>query len=1454
MSDSIIQANASLVRNGDFTQPLNVGWTRGATNPAWTKLGGDEYEGKPIRYLETGNASSASQLIEVPKDLRADARYVLSFLCESWHDKDGRLEVSVEGSSEPAQVITLPAGTQLNDRVSKERYADQRPMVFKPEKYEAELTLALKKDDKVRVSVISPASQDDEYQKVIRVTRIKILLHLGPLVLKHLTVDKQTLPPGRPLYLCLGAVGSDKHTLGFVPAPGNAWLDTHASLTSEDNPLGGIIAIPDLGEDHPLDERWSLDCPLIDGDDPHEFSFNLLSKYTAEAYPIRASLGHHRLEFGAVEQAAYYPVLEYKQSVRVGVQVVSHYNTKEPLGGRVVTWTLQGQRQGKTLPTNEEGWSFFDYTPDECGDVVITASVVSLYYASGVFTQTFDVRVLATDPLDEVLAIIDGKEAHWHEKTGYPNRGSQYPVTLKVPDDSPLRDTELWLLWEGDPAAELGVTVSPQLNEPVPVRTAELTWTLTCDDRLDGKFDLLLGCSKLLLPSRKKPMSLARNVVEIGEVREANKSPVVDEGECVLLMVQVVHVVTSGPGDPVVNALVDWVGPNGTVSAVTGAGGWASVLDTPKKDGPYQIIARVRAHVDMQPVEYPFTVTALATSPWKDKVEFHLDNEPVDRAAVGIACLRGKSHTFRVTPTVGSPVKDKPMTLSWRAEDPGFGLTIGAPKDTVQGGKEWQLNSEFSTSRSGLFALSLTSDGLPGAVREFSGRLLSENLADEGHVVLDQVSATVGNQTLYPCLGAVHRYNFLPNVLSSLIGLDLNLTWSGTSAGELGATVLPALNRPQAIDAGGAAWLLDFTASQTNGQFSLALELPQLKLSSTANVMQLAHNKVRIAALHEAAVDPVVGQDRAWQWVRVISSVTRQPVAHVPVKWTARGTSSVVETDASGCSGYPLAPTTAQPHDVEALVFSPYEGYEDKRAMTVSVLASDPWKELVVQFDRQSPQLWGAKTYFPRRKGEHRIELSVPEGSPLLDQYVTLGLTGTGPAELDVRFVPSALGVPRLLTREGLNYTLKGGDLKDGSFSLHLAASRLTSLSPANALSLGTGSQVLKIIASSSVHQTLDWEQELSEQVTVVSAVSGKPMVDRTVTWRSPDLGMVATKTDFYGVAKIRFKPVTVGAGVLTATVGDEVYSESIDLTFVLNDPREIQSLTLQSQSAYPGEEIEAQAIIVSSLSGKALADVEVMWALSGVSLAPTRTDAEGKTTVRFKGRRPGPAVLDAMVRGGQGGWDMATSGFTVLSDSLEITALVSDQTTLYLGEEAAVRASVVYRRHGVAAQSERVDWSFPALQLSPSYTDADGVASLEFKPTQLETHALVATAEGDVLGQSLGFTVLDPLTDPTHAKIHDVRASRNPIGVGEFVTFSAIIVSSVTQEPMRDREVFISMNGASYVATRTDYKGEVSRSLRGNEAGTLSFSVEVRNPGATVERKGVSVVVLALSVPETSR
>ncbi|WP_339491057.1 hypothetical protein [Pseudomonas rhizophila] len=1252
MNKPIVLANENLVLNGDFEEWIDY-WIPGPTGDWGTARDWYEEEGQYLRFLTAGNGASVSQALTAPKDPGAQARYVLTFLCETYHTETGRLVISSDKQPQE-QEIPLPPGPARDVEEDQERLREGQPRAYRPIAYNVPLDLPFNAQDTLTLSIQSPRNIPGDVLSEIRITRINLQVYLEPVLMQAFKLDEQTLPATGPLYVCLGASGDLAHQLEFRPDPDNAWAGTQAALTSDDNPQGAVLATPAWGVDHPLDSAWALDCPAIGEDGPYLFSMDLVNQYAADAYPVQVSLGHHRLAFRGVLEVAYYPVLEYDQSVRLGVQVTSYY-TGQPLSDRTVNWTsTTGQVTGVAV-SRTDGWAYFDFQPTQAGDVEIQASVESLYYASGTLTQTLTVRVLATDPWKDVLTVVEGVESRWEEKTGYPNRGSEYPLDVKLPAASPLQGTQLSLHWSGDSHEQLGVAVSPALEAPVPVTGDELAWTLTSEDRSDGRFDLQLACSKLLLPSPKKNMSLARNLVRVGEVREANKFPVVDENESVLLRVQVVHFVASGDGDPVINAQVEWKTGGETLSTVTtGIGGWASVLYTPQSAGDKVVIASIKAHGEAVAVERPFEVKAIATSPWKNEVSILLDGEVVERNALGVLCWRGQTHTLKVLPNSGSSWIGKNISLHWRGTAPDIGLVpsdLGTPKQLVAAGAQWTLASQVNSSTSSLFELELRLESV-SVVRELTGRLVSENLTEEVSLRLDQIAAALDAQALYPCLGALHRFSVLPNALSPLVGLESTLAWSGTPAEELGATVRPALNLAQPINDGGAIWTLDFTASEQPGEFALAWAVPALDFVATAKPMTLAHNKVRIQGWRESPVDPVVGQDPAWLWVQVVSHFTGRAVEQVPVTWTA-GSSSAQPTDADGWSGFAVAPAAAGTQAVKASVSSRYDGYEEERNFEVMALASDPWAGLTVRFDGAPARPWGEKTYFPRRKGEHVFELMASENSPLFERELTLGMTGTGPTELGISFLPDPLGMPREFPSEGLRFTLKAGDLKDGSFALRLASQRLASLSPANAMSLGEGEQVLEIRWDSGVQQILEWEQELVEQVTVISSISGRPIAGVIVTWRGDDLGEVTTVTDYYGVARVRYVPTTPGAAQLTATVGEGPYAASVALSYFLHQPREIQSLTSDQANGHIGELVSALVTVVSAMTGEPLEDVEVRWEYPHITIAPTRTNADGQAPVQF--RLPGvrKGVLYAIVTGGYAGWEVAGLTFELLPNDM---------------------------------------------------------------------------------------------------------------------------------------------------------------------------------------------------------
>jgi hypothetical protein len=1420
MVEPVIQANESLVLNGDFREALSH-WEKGPVNGRWVTVVGEPYEGTQIRMLSVANRASAFQEMTVPVTPSAGARYVLSFLYETRHTEAGRMMFTDEGGT-TLREIPLPPGSPRNLEEDQARITQGLPLEFRPLKYNAELDLPLQRQDKIRVTVVAPGNDPEDYNSQVLITRIRLDLQLEPARMQTVKVDAEQSSSGKLVHLCLGADGSFQHQLAFVPDPDSPWLHTKAALVSDDNPQGAVIATPDWGVDQPLDLPWNLQCPLIGDQDPYLFTMQLVNQYTAEPYSMQVSLGHHRLVFREVLEAAYFPVLELTQSVRLGVRVASWY-TGQFLAGRTVTWTTEGLGVLSTTPTDAEGWAYFEYLPTAAGKLAIQASVASPYYASGVETTTLDVRVLATDPWKDVLAVVDSNALPWAQKTGYPNRGSTYQLSVRVPEV--LRGSTMALHWEGDSAAQLGVQLRPELEASIPVGTTDLKWDLICQDKLDGRFHLQLLCSKLLLPSSRKPMSLARNLVRIGDVQEANKFPVVDEGESVLLRVQVMHVVTGGNGDPVNNARVDWQTPEGTIATRSGIGGWASVLYQPSRDGELVVTARVRAHDEAVPVERPFAVKALQSSPWKSKINILFDGNEVDLTELGLLCWRGEPHTLRIEITPGSTLDGEMVTLQWRGEPPGNGLIVSdidKPLRLGPLGLEWRFSSQIASSTSSLFSLALKTPGLT-APRELFGRLISTELMDELTLMLDQVTATSASQKMFPCIGATHTLRYLPNALSPLVGLQATLVWQGTPADDLEASIEPPLDQAQKISDGGVGWSLDFTSSKVSGAFSVGLFLSALDRSMSTNPMQLAHNKLRIEDWRESAVDAVIGKDKAWSWVRVVSAFTGQAVAQVAVQWKSADSSDSVVSDELGWSGFGLVPSSHGQQNVVANVHSPFDGYEEQRALPFTALARNPWEDVRVRFDGHDEHPWGSHTYFPRRNGSHAIEVLLPDGSPLFDQELTLGLTGTGPAELGLSFEP-ALGASRRPSAIGLRYSLRCADLKDGGFALRLGAERLASLSPANAMSLGEGVQVLKFAASSSLQHVLEWGQELVEQVTVVSSITGKGIAGVVVTWRNNDLGTVTSQTDFYGVARVRFKPQTPGAAVVTATLEDAAYLESVELPYTLQEPREIIELIMIRSANYPGAEVEAQVTVVSAIDRHPLGGVEVMWDLDAVALPSAVTDAMGKATVRFDLASSGELILSAVVRGGLGGWDSA-----LLALDVEIGPVIDrfavGPAVVYPNDYVSGQVTIVSSSDSLGWGGLTVDWNVNG-EIRSTVTSPAGVSTLN-NVRMHESGIFPMTCSVVGYPQSRSFDI--EVVGPEAPRISNIVRPRPDL--------FEVFITDGRQVPLERKTVFWRLDDTEYEPTITGPDGKTIKVFNFVSGRRVYVGIEIGMSGRLYER-----------------
>ncbi|EUB71195.1 hypothetical protein PMI27_005351 [Pseudomonas sp. GM41(2012)] len=648
----------------------------------------------------------------------------------------------------------------------------------------------------------------------------------------------------------------------------------------------------------------------------------------------------------------------------------------------------------------------------------------------------------------------------------------------------------------------------------------------------------------------------------------------------------------------------------------------------------------------------------MATSEWKDDIDFFLDTKPIENQRAGILCWRGKLHTFGITPKqLGSPFIGKMITLNWRnGVDPDLGLVfdppLGSPVLLTNEGLQWAITS--GSERSGIFELEVESAYLPRK-RELTGRLMAENFDDEVTLVFDQMPSPIGRSPLYPCIGAIHQLTLLPNAFSPLQGIEMLWSKSITEPLPQKIEITPNTQTSALVTAGGVRYAFDCSKSSGKAHFKLVFHSLWISsYESSEQLYQLDHNKLKVGAVRQAAIDPVLSKgERAWLEVQYLSWFSGLPASGMPVQWSdSKSLRMQSETDADGWAGHDYEPLEPELIPVEARVVNLYDGGSASQDFEVFALDHDPWQDLDVQTaDNPGARTWAETTFFPRRNSQFDFVLSANENSYLRSQQLALGLVGTGPAELALTMGPVTFGQWRPL-QDKLPFTLTAGDEKDGGFSFRLAASRLLALSPLNAVSLGAGSRVIKMSAINSSFQVIDWGSVFEAEVTVVSALSGKPIVGMAVVWEGSDLEPVSTTTNFYGVAKVRLTPTIVGLGQVTATAGDDSALQSKSLSYTLNGPREILEMVSPDLDGYPGDEVSASVIVVNSQTGQLLEGVEVDWRFKGLELLPTLTDSQGLASISFKlPLLVGDYALTASVRGGEWGHSAQRLIFTVLAD-----------------------------------------------------------------------------------------------------------------------------------------------------------------------------------------------------------
>lgn len=1234
MNREPVNTRTNVVLNGHFESYRHWEEVNGYNND----LKSDEWEGRPIAYMSLWRGSGISQRVPAPARKSAGASYRLNFLYDNRHAQPGSFTLRRLGTEDKLEIALPPLG---NDVV------DNQIRALSLTRMTALIEFDVEHDDLFEFEIRS-STQSATGDSLI-IARIDFHLELDPLVLAAIVNDGQRhIPSGEPqLYLCHGATGDKRHQMSFQPVPESPWTGTEVLLWSQDNPQEMVIVVPEWGENQTIEDVWEVDCPVPVNGETLLFNLSIYSKYHADPYPVAASLGHHRLVVESRLEPAYQPVIEYDQSVKLGVVVKSYY-LDLAMRNHPVSWML-GDDVLFVGTTDEGGYAEFDFMPVTEGTLRVEARVDSLFYAQGNTAHTFTVKAHATDPLKAVkVKFPDMELALWGAKTGYPDRGASYRLEVLFDADSPLLNAHVWLAWEGKDPEELGVTVVPDFGQPVQITGAPLVWTLSCEDLLDGNFNLRLASADLLKPSVVNLMSLARHNLKIGDVREANRIPVVDEEDYVWCMLRVMTLSNL----PVAGVPVEWDSAGGLQRTFTGVNGWASVIDRPMVHGDYTLAARVNPREGGQVLGHDFEVRTLQTSAW-NTASFTLGDVAIDRVGAGAVCRMGQAYVFHLKVEAGSPLIGKDVSLSWQHPDSADSIVIADmenPTDITPNGAQWNVEALVAET-SGVFDLQVVSAGREPLDLAF--RLLPEDLSAEVELIFDQTpNDWDGDIQLFPCIGATHDLSIQPmHELGGLHGLLLETNVAPDVPS--GWVITPPLSEHPGMTAGGVRYRCDFTGTTAAAQRNWTVNLQGVGAFTQppAFELNLAHNKVVLGTPYEVATDPVLSKgESARLALQYISPFTGEPANDVSVTWDD-GEHSLSGLD--GIAQRDYRPSTMGNHEIQAVVRNPYDATQVEHRFDVFAYQEDPWLDLKVKIAPGEEQPWGEQTFFPRRNDKLDLELFALPGSPLRDQALALGLSGGHELDMALQFAPVGLGISRPLNDEGLPVSLAAGDRTDAAFYLQFSASRLLARSPLNAFSLGSHVPV-DVTASTHQDTVVDWGEASFYEVALTSALSGQPARNVEVSWDCTDEAVEpqVTVTNFYGVARFSFVATVSGPGTVTArAVGG---TEVVVFDYLVHEACEIQSLTSDKLEGYPGEEVSAEVTVVSAASGEPVAGVQVHWFMRSVGLEPVVTDAQGKARIAFElPARIGGYALSASVRG-EAGLD---------SDWLSINVLATEDT-----------------------------------------------------------------------------------------------------------------------------------------------------------------------------------------------
>lgn len=302
----------------------------------------------------------------------------------------------------------------------------------------------------------------------------------------EIKLDGRTVGPSNfPLPLSLGAI----HELTVQPHSDSPWKLLPVNLQVDGSasvPGNAITTTPSLGAGQNIEEGWLIHCTANQtGTGNYRFEFR--TEYTAPPYLLPVTLGDNRIILGEVKKRTGFPIV--KEAVTVGIQVLSFYTNA---GARWVDVIWNKDEGGiNTVPTNEEGWSYFLSASDVAGRYMIKAKffnkpenehIEHMFFVNVLTSREELTRDGSRVDLDGVgVVLVDDRNGE-HELRLLPNEGFD-------------TGSKISLNWVGDEVG--GVSVEPPVGFEQEITNEGCSWRIrnTFNPIDNNRRQLMLKCA-----------------------------------------------------------------------------------------------------------------------------------------------------------------------------------------------------------------------------------------------------------------------------------------------------------------------------------------------------------------------------------------------------------------------------------------------------------------------------------------------------------------------------------------------------------------------------------------------------------------------------------------------------------------------------------------------------------------------------------------------------------------------------------------------------------------------------------------------------------------------------------------------------------------------------------------------------------------------------------------------